>query len=632
MKEEKEPVHSDTSRVSTKLLALAALGVVFGDIGTSPLYVLRVCFSGAHIFDRSPENVLGILSLIIWSLIALVTVKYLFFILHADNKGEGGILALTALAAFNPSPNRRLQKIILVVGLFGAALLYGDGMITPAISVLSAVEGLHWATPLFEPVIIPITIAILILLFLFQRYGTSKVGSVFGPVMVIWFVALAILGLRGILHNPQVFYAFNPWYALNFLRIQSFAAFLVLGGVFLALTGAEALYADIGHFGKYPIRLTWFAFVFPALLLNYLGQGAMILQSAEALENPFYYLAPQWAIYPLIILATAATIIASQAIITGAFSLTRQAMQLGYSPRMEVRHSSAEMMGQIYIPQINRILMIASISLVFFFRSSDNLAGAYGVAVSTTMLITTLLAFTSLRKFWKWNFAGLIAVFSVFLIIEIAFFTSNIFKIWHGGWFPILVAMAVYLIMTTWHRGRNLLAYRFEQEALSIDDLLRDIETRPPHRVPGTAIYMTTNPVGVPRSLLHNLRHNKILHQKIIFCTVHTDETPRVQPGERMQFENLGQGVLRLNIYYGFMETPNIPYLLTNYKDRDFEYRPMQTTFFFGRETLLITRRGGMARWLKSLFALLSRNSYQANLYYQIPANNVVELGQFIEL
>ena len=620
------------NRSSLKLLALAALGVVFGDIGTSPLYVLRVCFHGTHTIDRTPENVLGILSMIIWTLIIIVSIKYLIFILKVDNKGEGGVLALTTLVAFYQKRKKHTQGVLLVIGIFGAALLYGDGMITPAISVLSAVEGLNIATSFFEPYILLITIAILILLFFFQKYGTTKVGEVFGPVMVLWFITLILLGIRGIRHYPQVLYAFNPWYAINFLTSQGLTAFLVLGGVFLCVTGAEALYADIGHFGKYPIRFTWFSFVFPALLINYLGQGALIIETPAAIEHPFYFLAPDWALYPLVILATLATIIASQAIITGAFSLTRQALQLGYSPRMEVRHSSEQIIGQIYIPQINHILMIATIGLVIGFRSSNNLAAAYGVAVSTTMVITTLLAFSSLRKFWKINTVIVGFIFSLFLGIELIFFASNIFKIWHGGWFPLLIALIVFMLMTAWRKGRSLLAQRFKEEALSVDDLVRDIQNHPPTRVPGLAIYMTTNPEGVPRTLLHNLKHNKVLHSSIVFMTVITTEVPRISNESRVQLEFLGEGIIRIIAYYGFMEDPDIPRLLSGIADEHFQYKPMLTTFFFGRETLLVTAKRGMARWRKILFTMMSRNAYQANLYYQIPANSVVEFGQFVEV
>jgi len=623
---------SNSNTPSLNLLALAALGVVFGDIGTSPLYVLSVCFHGTRVIIPTSENVLGILSMIIWTLIIVVSIKYVIFILHADHNGEGGVLALTTLTAFYQKRKKHTQSILLVIGIFGAALLYGDGIITPAISVLSAVEGLNVATPFFEPYIIPITIVVLIMLFLFQKRGTTKVGEVFGPIMVIWFLSLIILGLRGIMRHPQVLYAFNPFYAINFLHTQGMTAFLVLGGVFLCVTGAEALYADIGHFGKYPIRFTWFSFVFPAVLINYLGQGAIILENPAAIEHPLYYLCPAWAIYPLVVLATLATIIASQAIITGAFSLTRQALQLGYSPRMEIRHSSAEIIGQIYIPDINRIMMIATIGLVLGFRSSNNLAGAYGVAVSTTMVITTILAFSSLRQIWRWNIVGLGIIFSSFLTIEIVFFISNIFKIWHGGWFPLLVALVVFTLMTSWKKGRSLLSMRFKEEALSVNDLLRDLQNHPPYRVPGLAIYMTTNPEGVPRTLLHNLKHNKVLHQTIVFLTVVTAEVPRVDKTAQLHMEFLGQGLIRIIATYGFMDTPNIPRLLEEIKDDRFQYKPMQTTFFFGRETLLVTAKRGMSRWLKIVFTWLSRNAYQANLYYQIPANNVVELGQFVEL
>jgi KUP system potassium uptake protein len=613
-------------------LSLTALGVVYGDIGTSPLYAIRECFFGEYGIEATPANILGVLSLIFWSLLVVISIKYLVLILRADNRGEGGILALMALARPEGGSRQGGRWSLIGLGLFGAALLYGDGMITPAISVLSAVEGLHVATPLFNPYVIPITIGILITLFIFQHRGTAGVGAVFGPVTLIWFAVLAVLGLRGIISDPRVLGAVNPVYGMEFFLHNGLRGFLVLGAVFLVVTGGEALYADMGHFGRRPIRLTWFGVVLPALLLNYFGQGALLLGSPEASHNPFYRLAPSWALYPLVVLATAAAVIASQAVISGAFSLTRQAIQLGYSPRLEIDHTSSEEIGQIYIPPVNWALMLASVGLVVGFRSSSNLAAAYGMAVTTTMVITTMLFYVVARDLWQWRpwSAGLVA--GVLLLVDLSFFGANVIKIEHGGWFPLVVALAVFTLMTTWKRGREILAQRLRDSILAIDHFFTDVAAHAPVRVPGTAVFMTSSAEGVPPALLHNLKHNKVLHERVILLTVITKEMPHVPISERLVVEPLGNGFFRMIANYGFMQDPNVMHLLRLAKSKGVDLNVMETTFFLGRETLIPTKRPGMAIWREGLFSFLSRNAQGATAFFGIPPNRVVELGTQIEL
>jgi KUP system potassium uptake protein len=612
-------------------LSLGALGVVYGDIGTSPLYALRECFHHSTGITPTPANVLGILSLIVWSLILVVTVKYLLFVMRADNRGEGGILALLALAAPRGTP-RGGGRALVLMGVFGAALLYGDGMITPAISVLGAIEGLNVATPFFEPYIIPISIVILIGLFLVQSRGTAAIGRFFGPVMVVWFATIALLGVKEIVRAPQVFAAVLPTHAAGFLLHHGWIGFLVLGSVFLVVTGGEALYADMGHFGRGPIRLAWFAVALPALLLNYFGQGALVLRDPSAVENPFYRLAPGWALYPLVVLASAAAVIASQALISGAFSLTRQAVQLGFSPRVDIEHTSSREIGQIYIPGVNRLLMVACIALVVGFRSSSNLAAAYGIAVTGTMGITTVLFYFVARSRFGWSRlrAGVPALF--FLVIDLAFFLANATKIGHGGWFPLLIGAAVFTAMTTWKTGRHILAQRLSETTLPVDLFLQDVARTNTHRVPGTAVFMFGNPTGVPPALLHNLKHNQVLHETVVLLRVDTEETPAVDPARRVAVEDLGHGFFRMVMRYGFMEDPDVPGVLAEVKHCGLELRPMRTTYFLGRETLIASKRPGMAVWREQLFAVMSRNARTATSFFGLPPNRVVELGAQIEL
>jgi KUP system potassium uptake protein len=623
------------------VLAVGSLGVVYGDIGTSPLYALRECFHGTHAVAPEPLNVLGVLSLIFWSLVLVVSLKYLVFILRADNHGEGGILALTALVTPGraDAPLRGTEPtrgwLPLMLGLAGAALLYADGMITPAISVLSAVEGLSVAAPsVLDPYVVPITIAILVGLFLFQVRGTAGVGSVFGPVVFLWFVTMAVLGIVHIVREPHVLLAVNPWYALEFFAANGFAGFVILGTVFLVVTGSEALYADIGHFGTRPIRLTWFAVVLPALLLNYLGQGAFLLHTPHGAVNPFYRMAPAWALWPLVVLATAAAVIASQALITGAFSLTLQAIQLGYSPRATIRHTTAEQRGQIYMPSINWALMAACIVLVLGFGSSSRLAAAYGMAITTTMVITTLLFFVLVYQRWKWGLPHALTLCGGFLLIDLAFFGANTLKIFDGGWFPLLVAGAVFLLLTTWRRGRQILAGRLRERLIPVDLYLAELLSNPPPRVPGTAIFMTGNPVGTPSALRHNVRHNHILHETVVILYVETAEAPHVAAADRIEVEEIGEGFWRVEVKYGFMEEPNVPRALQTIPEPRLRERLAQggISYFLGRETLIPSDRPGMALWRERLFTWMSRNAQSATTYFNLPAENVVEIGVQIEL
>ena len=614
------------------LMSLGALGIVYGDIGTSPLYSLRECFHGAHGVPPTHANVLGVLSLVFWALIIVVTLKYHVYVLRMDNRGEGGILALMGLVHKESGKQTRFRRLIMPLGLFGAALLYGDGIITPAISVLSAVEGLEVATPAFTKFVVPITIVILVGLFLFQRHGTGRIGSVFGPIMLIWFGTLAIMGISGILRDPSVLAAVNPAHAFRFFVRNGFHGFLVLGAVFLVATGGEALYADMGHFGERPIQVDWFGFVGPSLLLNYFGQGALLIHNPEATSNPFYRLAPGWALYPLLILATAATVIASQAIISGAFSLTRQAIQLGYLPRMRIDHTSAREIGQIYVPAVNWALMVACIALVIGFGSSSALASAYGVAVTTTMVITTILAYFAARHVLGWNTAAAVAVTVAFLFADLAFFGANMVKVVHGGWFPLVVAVGVFTLMTTWRRGRQILFDRIQEVAMSDRSFLSSIARHSPPRVTGTAVFMDRTVDGIPLPLLHNLKHNKVLHEKVVLLTIVTEEVPYVSDEEQTEVRVLGAGLYRIVARYGFMEIPEVPALLASVEIPGVSFDPASTSFFLGRETLLATSRPGMAIWRERLFSWMVRNAQGAALFFRLPSNRVVELGAQIEL
>lgn len=572
------------------------------------------------------------LSLIFWALIVVISVKYISFVMRADNHGEGGILALTSLVT--PLHVRRggARWLLILLGLFGASLLYGDGMITPAISVLSAVEGLQIATPLFEPYIIPITIGVLLLLFVTQRFGTGSVGRVFGPVTVLWFTTLAVLGLVQIVQQPSVLAAFNPFYGLRFFAENGGRGFLVLGSVFLVVTGGEALYTDMGHFGKRPIRLAWFGLVLPALLLNYFGQGALILSDPEAVHNPFYGMVPDWGLYPVVVLATMATVIASQALISGAFSLTMQAVQLGYIPRLEIRHTSSREFGQVYIPAINWLLMLACIGLVLGFRSSSNLAAAYGVGVSTDMVITTILFFIVARERWRWStlVAGLLA--GSLLVVDLAFFGANIVKIPQGGWVPLVVAAVVFTLLTTWKHGRVILSERLNEQVTPLSTFLENVAKAPPTRVPGTAVFMFRDPKGTPYSLAQNLKAYGVLHERVILLTVRTEELPRVKLASRITSSTLGNGFYQVVLHYGFMEHPNVGGALRNLKLDGEKLEISKATYFLGRETLLATKRPGMAIWREKLFVLMARNAMSASVFYRLPPAQVVEIGTQVEL
>jgi KUP system potassium uptake protein len=611
-------------------LLIGALGVVYGDIGTSPLYTVRQCFT--EVGGINEAAVFGILSLISWALFIVVTLKYVIVIMRAGNRGEGGILALTALALRSSGRQSRAHAWILSAGLIGAALFYGDGVITPAISVLSAVEGLKVATPLFEPYVIPITIALLVLLFLAQRGGTAQIGGFFGPITALWFVVIAALGVHGVTGAPRVLLALNPYYGMSFFVSDPWRGFLLLGAVVLAVTGAEALYADMGHFGAAPIRRAWLWFVFPALLLNYFGQGALLLRSPEALENPFYLLAPDWALYPLVVLASAATIIASQAVISGAFSMTRQAVQLGYLPRLELRHTSEQEIGQIFVPKVNVILMVAVIALVMGFRSSDNLGAAYGIAVTGTMSITTVLALVYMYSVRHWNPGIAAALFGFFLAVDLAFFSANMLKIEQGGWFPLAVAAIIYLTMSTWRTGRQHLVRERERDALPLETFIASLRPGHPSRVPGTAVFMTGNINKIPNALLHNLKHNKVLHERVVLMTVLTEDIPHVPDDQRLEIRHYEQNIHTVAIHYGFMDQPNIPRALAQCRAMQFHFNLLETSFFVGREKIVPGHRSAFARWRKGVFIFMSNTMLDATEFFRIPTNRVIELGGQIEI
>ena len=615
-------------------LSLAALGIVFGDIGTSPLYALKVIFGGAnHPVPITQDNVFGILSLIFWALMVVVTIKYISFIMRADNKGEGGIMALMALALRKLPEGSRSRKLVLMLGLFGAALFYGDGVVAPSIAVLSAVEGLNIITPGFQPFIIPIALAVLIALFMVQSRGTASVGRLFGPVMLLWFSILAILGLLNIYHTPAVLMATNPYYAVNFLWQNPLLGFLSLGAVVLVLTGAEALYADMGHFGRQPIQLVWFVLVLPALVINYFGQGALLLSNPQTIDNPFYLLAPEWSLYPLIGLATMATVIASQAAITGAFSVTQQAMQLGYTPRLQILHTSGTQIGQIYIPAINWLMLITVIALVLGFRSSSNLAFAYGVAVTGTMLTTSLLAYFVAHKLWGWSpwqaFFGALP----FICIDIVLFSASSVKIIDGGWFPMSFALLVFLLLTTWKRGRLLLQKRLSEEAIELAPFIQTMGADSgATRIPGTAIYLNSNPDGVPHAMLHSLKHYKVLHERIVLTSVNVLDIPYVPDAQRVTVDVLPNHFWRVRIFYGFMDEPNLPEALEWCAEQGLDIEMMDTSFFIGRETLIARSNSEMNFWREKLFIAMSRNASSAADFFKLPANRVVEMGSQILL
>jgi len=628
--------HSSNSQTGKKdykyllALSLGALGVVYGDIGTSPLYALRECFSGHYGLAPNHDNVLGVLSLIFWSLIIVVTIKYLVVILRADNDGEGGILALMALV--KPSGKSGLSMLIVSLGIFGASLLYGDGVITPAISVLSAVEGLNIATPFFEPYIIPLTVIILFCLFAVQRKGTGSVGKMFGPITLVWFISLALLGLKGIASNFEVLKSVNPYYAIMFFVHNGFAGFIVLGSVFLVITGGEALYADMGHFGRKPIRIAWFTVVLPCLFLNYLGQGALLLSNPTAAENPFYLLAPQWALYPMVILATFATVIASQALISGAFSLTFQAVLLGYLPRVKTIHTSEHERGQIYIPHLNWALFAATIALVLSFKTSSNLAAAYGIAVTTTMVITTILAFFVMRQLWKWSLTTALLVTSFFFVIDVSFFGANLLKFFHGGYVPIAMGIVIYVMMRTWHSGRKALHQKIQEETHSLENFIEEFMSTRMVSIPGSAVYMSSNAKGTPPPLILNIKHNKLLHKLIVILTIRISKVPRIKDDERITLEHHAEGFYKVIADYGFMEVPDINKIIELLKAKGVELKIDRTTFFLGRETLIVTDKPGLKRLKNKLFVLMSNNAQRATEFFKLPINRVFEVGSQVEI
>ncbi len=628
------PVDSNPRGTRLAVLTLTALGVVYGDIGTSPLYAIRECFKADYGIERTPANVYGVLSLVFWSLIMIVSVKYIVFILRANNRGEGGILALLALfLQERPHIRSRVRFAIFVaLGLFGAALLYGDGVITPAISVLGAMEGLQVVTPMFTQfLVVMLSLGILFVLFLFQKHGTAKVGGVFGPLMLIWFLTIAVLGGREIAREPRILLAANPWYGIQFFVVHGTAGFALLGAVVLVVTGAEALYADMGHFGKRPIRVAWFTMVLPALLLNYFGQGALLLRTPEAAINPFYQLAPRWFLGPLIVIATFAAIIASQALISGAFSLTRQCVQLGYSPRVTIVHTSKKEAGQIYIPEVNAALMIGCLLIVLGFGSSTALGAAYGIAVTGTMSITTVLFYVISRTRWHWPASRAVSLAALFLTVDLAFFVANLGKVEQKGWVPLAIGLGVFILMTTWKRGREHLRAIMMERSLPIEELLASLDRGTPVRVPGTAIFMTSEAEGTPVVLLHHLKHNKVLHEQVILLSIIGREVPEVAASERLTIEPLSHGFYRVRAFYGFMQTPRVEELRWRCVEAGIKARRMDTTYYLGREQLIPVGSTGMARWRKRLFAIMARNARSATQFFEIPPNRVVELGAQIE-
>ncbi len=613
-------------------LMLGAIGVVFGDIGTSPLYTMREVFGPHHGVVLNAESVLGLLSVVFWALMIIVTLKYVTLIMRADNRGEGGILALTALVSGRLARESRLRWWLVGLGIFGAAMFFGDAMITPAVSVLGAVEGIEVMTPALTPFVVPLSLVILVVLFAIQKHGTGSVGALFGPICAVWFLALAALGAHQLWQHPQVLAALSPTYAVAFVAAHPKTTFLALGAVVLAVTGTEALYADMGHFGARPIRRAWIFFVMPALVLNYFGQGALLLADPSAIRNPFYLLAPGWALFPLVILATAAAVIASQAVISGAYSIARAAVQMGYCPRIAIRHTSEKTMGQIYVPFINWTLLVAVALLVVGFRGSSALAGAYGIAVTLSMLIDSLLIYFVMRRLWQWPRWIALSIAAPLALIDTAFLASNALKIPDGGWFPLLIGAVVFTMLTTWKRGRKVLMDRLSEDALPLREFIQSIELAPPVRVEGTAVFLTSTPDRVPHALLHNLKHNKVLHERVVFLTVVTKEIPFVPPSERIEIETLGCEFYRMLAYYGFKEEPDVPEVMELADKSGFHFEMMETSFFVSRETLVASVRPGMAMWRERLFSSMSKNAIKASDFFHVPANRVVELGTQVEL
>jgi KUP system potassium uptake protein len=623
-----------TSHAKSSLTALTvgAIGIVYGDIGTSPLYTLKTVFSKEHGLTLNEPNLMGIISLVLWGLIIVISLKYVTLVLRADNRGEGGIIALMAMALSSVTKKSRAYFPLMVMGIFGTTLFYGDGVITPAISVLGAIEGLSVATPAATPYILPATVVILVGLYMLQAHGTEGIGRFFGPIMVLWFSTLAIMGVINIARAPEILQSINPWYAISFIGNNPKAGFFALGAVVLALTGAEALYADMGHFGKKPMRLAWFGMVFPALVLNYLGQGGLLLRNPDAIENPFYNQLGTWSIYPLVLLSTFAAVIASQATISGAFSITKEAIALGFLPRMRIIHTSANQMGQIYIPVVNWIQLIAVLLAAIGFGSSDNLAAAYGIAATATMTVTTILTFFVVRYRWKYHLAVALGATGIFLFIDIALFASTALKVFNGGWFPLTLGGILCTVMLTWKRGHNLVYKNLAKHAIPLEDFLQSLFVEPPTRVYGTAIFLRAENDGVPHVLLHNLVHNKVLHERIVFLTVHNASDPWVAPADQIKMTDLGHQCFQLDVYYGFKDEPDLPKILEQAANLGYEFAMMETSFFIARQTIISRPGPGMAAWREHMFIGMFRNARAAADYYQIPPNRVIELGTQVEI
>lgn len=624
--------NTDHSRRYQALLALSALGVVYGDIGTSPLYALKESLHHGHNIALSESSIYGILSLIFWSLIIVISIKYIRYVLKADNHGEGGILALTALITPEKGERSKIKNRLVLFGLFGTALLYGDGMITPAISVLSAVEGLELITPIFTSYIIPITIAILVALFSVQKYGTSAMGKIFGPVTLFWFITLGSLGIYNILQVPNILLAINPYYAFNFFALNQWNGFMVLGSVFLVVTGGEALYSDLGHFGIKPIKQAWFFVALPCLLLNYFGQGALLIHTPEAIKNPFFLMAPNWMLTPLVLLATLATVIASQALITGVFSITMHAVHLGYIPRVLIKHTSKKEYGQIFVKTMNTLLMFACIALVLVFKTSSNLASAYGIAVTTTMTITTVLFFIVAREKWNWSLLKAGSICGFLLIIDLSFFGANLTKVIDGGWVPLAVGLLIFTVMTTWKRGRSLLVIRNREKYIPLMTFLETLEKEKPYRNSGTAVYMASSLENVPHALVNTFKHFKTVHENLIFLQVITKEIPHIDKTQRLKLKNIGHGCYSIVIEYGYIDEPNIPKELDKLQVGEFLINLSEVTYFLGKENLFASEIPGMAIWREKLFAFQSANSQDATTYFQLPKKNVMEIGIQVEL
>ncbi len=620
-----------TSQTSLRALTLGAIGVVYGDIGTSVLYAVKEVFGSGHV-PFTVDNVMGILSIFFWTLTVIISLKYVTLVLRADNNGEGGLVAMLALASQSVKDKPKLRRVLLLVGIFGTCLFYGDGVITPAISVLSAVEGLEVVSPNFKKAVIPLTLVILFGLFVVQKRGTADIGKFFGPITLVWFVSIAVLGVSHIMHNPEILLALSPHYALAFMWAEPMTTFIILGAVVLCVTGGEALYADMGHFGKKPIRLAWFFVVMPCLTLNYFGQGALLLSNPAAVKNPFYMMAPAWALIPLVVLATMATVIASQALITGAFSVTKQVIQLGYLPRFQIWHTSVKETGQIYMPFVNWGLFVLIVLAVVLFKSSSNLAAAYGIAVTLDMLITTVLTFFVIRYAWHYPLVLCVGATGLFFVVDLAFFSSNLLKLLDGGWFPLLIAAGIFTVMLTWKDGRRLLNKKLAADAIDLTSFLEAVFVSPPTRVAGTAVFLTAAPGTVPNAMLHNLKHNKVLHEVNLFVTVVNHEVPWIGMDKRLELEALGHDCWQVVVNYGFKNDPDLPRALKLMKGRGFELEPMSTSYFLSRDTIAPSLAGGMAPWREKLFAQMHLNASAAANFLNLPSNSVVELGSKIEI